>query len=70
MFIPTPVYPQMAAKVLQTKEILMSDEEAGVGMEGAEPGDIAVQDSAVLEQIKQEGQDNAAVAPPAPAGQR
>ena len=48
----------------------MSDEEAGGGMEGVEPGDIAVQDSAVLEQIKQEGQDNAAVAPPAPAGQR
>ena len=56
----------MAAKVLQTKEILLSDEEQGAGMDGAEPGDIAVQDSAVLEQMKQESRDNAAAAPPAP----
>lgn len=55
---------QMAAKVLQTKEILLSDEELGAGLEGAEPGDIAVQDAAVLEEMKQ---DNAAAAPAAPA---
>ena len=55
---------QMAAKVLQTKEILLSDEENGAGLEGAEPEDIAVQDTAVLEQMKQE---NAAPQPAAPA---
>ena len=50
--------------MLQTKEILLSDEELGAGLEGGEPGDIAVQDAAVLEEMKQ---DNAAAAPAAPA---
>ena len=46
----------MAAKVLQTKEILFSDEDQGAGLDGGEPGlDIVVRDAAVLEeQIKQE----------------
>lgn len=55
---------QMAAKVLQTKEILFSDEDHGAGLEGGEPGDIAVQDAAVLEQIKEDNA-NANAAPPA-----
>ena len=54
----------MAAKVLQTKEILFSDEDHGAGLEGGEPGDIAVQDAAVLEQIKEDNA-NANAAPPA-----